>query len=129
MAVLIVSRQPKARGGRGRAYDALVRTYAPQLQEMQKAGHINSRALAAALNGHGIPSPNGGLWNDAGAYRMLKRAAELGFELVRRGRSRAASKRKVRRRPKEVIEAERRQRMRHFLAKFAERREDRDADV
>lgn len=109
MPVLINGRPKPARGGRGKAFDREIRECAHMLLSAQAEGHIDSRAIADALNRQGLKTLRGSDWSDAVVYRMLKRGREIGIPFIRHGRSEAASKRKVHRRSKFEIEAARRQ--------------------
>jgi hypothetical protein len=98
----------RRRGNRGVGFDKRIRQYAPMITDLQENGYVHSRALAAELNRRAVPSPSGGQWSDASLYRMMKRALELGIQFKRRGRSEAASRRRVLRRSKDAIETQRR---------------------
>ena len=100
----VPARRP--RGGSGVAFDRRVRAYAQLLLDKQAAGYVTSRELEAVLNEEGAPSPRGPKWSEATIYRMLKRGGELGIPFKRRGRSEAASRRKVIRRSKDAIAAD-----------------------
>ena len=100
--------EARKRGNRSIGLDNAIKVFADQILQLQANKHVNSRELAAELNRLGIPSPSGGSWTHSRLFRMLARGTALGIEFKRRGRSDAASRRKVHRRSKDVIEAERR---------------------
>ena len=117
----------RRRGNRGRAFDRTVLKFAGLITELQASGYVNSRELAAELNRRNIPSPSGGQWSDAPIFRMMKRGVELGLPFKRRDRSYAASRRKVIRRSKDVIQAEMNAGTRSLVQALAALRDQTDA--
>lgn len=109
VSVHIYAKQPvRKRGNRAIGLDNAISKFADQILDLQAKKHVNSRELAAELNRLEIPSPSGRKWSDARVFRMLRRGVELGIPFKRRDRSDAATRRKVHRRSKEVIDAEKR---------------------
>lgn len=99
--------QKKYRPRASRFSDGEIREVAPAIIKLQSRGVIIPRDLADSMNEERVPRPGGGEWNATLIYFILQRGTALGLPFIRRDRSDAASRRRVNRRPKCVIAAER----------------------
>jgi DNA invertase Pin-like site-specific DNA recombinase len=52
---------------------ATAQSYAPVVEELQRAGITTVRGIAAALNERGVASPGGGRWHYRSTWKLLKR--------------------------------------------------------
>jgi hypothetical protein len=110
MAIIITGIPRCSRGARPNrsiGFENEVRRYAQEFISRQEAGYITSRDLCAKLNDDGIRSKDGKPWSESKVSRMIRRGHELGLPFIRRGRSEAASLRRVRRRSAGEIHAQR----------------------
>ena len=118
MAVRITGGKPKRYRPMARSFtNEDLRAIASEFIKRQAAGIVIARDLAASLNDDGIDRPDsGGDWNATLVYHLLKRGKALSLPFVVRDRSTAASLRRVMRRPKDVIAAERAQGLKKLAA-------------
>lgn len=65
----------KARAARTQKADRLAADLTPIIARLDPDGRLSLRALAAALNSEGVPSPAGALWTAASVSRIRQRAA------------------------------------------------------
>lgn len=71
-----------------------VRAFAGELIARQASGVITARDLANSLNADGVASPLGKAWSAKTIFRMLRHGRALGFPLILRSPSEAASARR-----------------------------------
>ena len=83
-AVLGNVRNLKEAGAIGRSRlteraDNFAMKLAPSLQAIQLQGATTLRSIAAALNGQGIKSPNGGAWHPSSVANLIGRSTKPAF--------------------------------------------------